>query len=55
VVKGKLLIDFRDHTVELEPRQGIVIPKGVEHRPRAPERTLVLMVEAVTVTATGDA
>jgi mannose-6-phosphate isomerase-like protein (cupin superfamily) len=55
VVKGKLLIDFRDHTVELEPRHGIVIPKGVEHRPRAPERTLVLMVEAVTVMATGDA
>ena len=55
VVDGRLLIDFKDRTVELEPRQGIVVPKGVKHRPRAPERTLVLMVEAVTVTAIGDA
>ena len=55
VVEGKLLIDFEDKTVELAPRQGIVVPKGMKHRPRAPERTLVLMVEAVTVTPTGDA
>jgi mannose-6-phosphate isomerase-like protein (cupin superfamily) len=55
VVAGRLLIDFKDRTVELEPQQGIVVPKGVKHRPRAPERTLVLMVEAATVKATGDA
>jgi mannose-6-phosphate isomerase-like protein (cupin superfamily) len=54
VVEGGLLIDFEGRTVELAPRQGIVVPKGVKHRPRAPKRTLVLMVEAVTVTATGD-
>jgi oxalate decarboxylase/phosphoglucose isomerase-like protein (cupin superfamily) len=54
VVEGKLLIDFEDKTVELEPRQGIVVPKGVSHRPRALERTLVLMVEADTVTPSGD-
>ncbi len=42
-------------TVELAPRQGIVVPKGVQHRPRAPGRTLGLMVEAATVTPTGDA
>jgi len=54
VVEGKLLIDFADRTVELAPRQGIVVPRGVRHRPRAPERTLVLMVEAATVNATGD-
>ena len=55
VVEGKLLIDFTDRTVELAPKQGIVVPMGVKHRPRAPERTLVLMVEAATVTPTGDA
>jgi mannose-6-phosphate isomerase-like protein (cupin superfamily) len=54
VVDGKLFIDLEGRTVELEPRQGIVVPKGVSHRPRAPERTLVLMVEANTVTPTGD-
>ena len=55
VVQGRLLIDFKDRTVELEPQQGIVVPRGVQHRPRAAERTLVLMVEAVTITPTGDA
>lgn len=55
VVEGRLFIDFEGRTVELAPQQGIVVPRGVKHRPRAPERTLVLMVEAVTVTATGDA
>jgi mannose-6-phosphate isomerase-like protein (cupin superfamily) len=55
VVEGRLFIDFEGHTMELAPQQGIVVPKGVQHRPRAPERTLVLMVEAATVTATGDA
>ena len=54
VLEGKLSIDFKDRTVELAPKQGIVVPRGVEHRPRAPERALVLMVEAVTVTAIGD-
>ena len=37
VVEGRLLIDLEDRTVELGPRQGVVIPKGVMHRPRAPE------------------
>ena len=55
VVEGRLVIDFEGRTVELTPQQGIVVPRGVKHRPRAPERTLVLMVEAVTVNATGDA
>jgi mannose-6-phosphate isomerase-like protein (cupin superfamily) len=54
VVEGKLLLDFRDGTLELEPRQGALVARGVEHRTRAPERTVVLMVEAATVTPTGD-
>lgn len=54
VVEGRLLVDLRDETVELGPNQGVVVPKGVEHRPRAPERTVVLMVENYTVTPTGD-
>ena len=55
VVEGKLFIDFEGSTMELAPRQGVVVPRGVNHRPRAPERTLVLMVEASTVMPTGDA
>ena len=54
VLDGKLLIDLEGRTVELGPRQGLVVPKGVSHRPRAPERTVVLMFEEETVKATGD-
>ncbi|NIT34940.1 MAG: cupin domain-containing protein [candidate division Zixibacteria bacterium] len=54
VLDGKLLVDLEGRTVELEPRQGLVVPKGVSHRPRAPARTVVLMFERETVVATGD-
>jgi len=54
VVRGRLLIDLEGRTLELGPDQGTVVPKGVLHRPRAPERTVVLMVERATVTPTGD-
>jgi len=54
VVEGELHIDLRDRTISLAPRQGVVIPKGVEHRPRAPQRTVMLMVETRAIVPTGD-
>jgi len=54
VVEGRLLIDLEDRTVELAPRQGVVIPKGTMHRPRAPQRTVMLMVETSAIVPTGD-
>jgi mannose-6-phosphate isomerase-like protein (cupin superfamily) len=45
VVEGKLLIDLEGRTVELSPRQGFVVPRGTFHRTRAPQRTVILMVE----------
>jgi len=53
VVSGKLLIDFEDRTVELTPGQGFVVPKKVEHRTRAPQRTVILMVENAGIVPTG--
>jgi oxalate decarboxylase/phosphoglucose isomerase-like protein (cupin superfamily) len=53
-VEGKFLIDLEDRTVELAPRQGFVVPKGVVHRTRAPERTVILMVENAGIIPTGD-
>ncbi|MEP6574403.1 MAG: cupin domain-containing protein [Gemmatimonadota bacterium] len=55
VVSGQFQIDLRDRTITLEPGKGCVIPKGVEHRPRAPERTVILMVEGAGIVPTGDA
>jgi mannose-6-phosphate isomerase-like protein (cupin superfamily) len=54
VVEGKLLIDLEDRTVELSPRQGMVVPKGVVHRTRAPQRTVILMVENAGIIPTGN-
>jgi mannose-6-phosphate isomerase-like protein (cupin superfamily) len=54
VVEGQLLIDLEGRTVELTPKQGFVVPRGVVHRTRAPERTVILMVEPAGVVPTGD-
>ena len=54
VVDGTLLIDLEDRVVELAPRQGFVVPRGVVHRTRAPERTIVLMVENAGIIPTGN-
>jgi quercetin dioxygenase-like cupin family protein len=54
VVEGKLLIDLEGRIVELSPRQGFVVPKGIVHRTRAPQRTIILMVENAGIIPTGD-
>ena len=54
VIEGRFLIDLDDRTVELSPRQGYVVPRGVVHRTRAPERCVVLMVEGAGIVPTGD-
>jgi mannose-6-phosphate isomerase-like protein (cupin superfamily) len=54
VVEGRFLIDLEGRTVDLGPRQGFVVPKGVVHRTRAPERAVILMVEGAGVVPTGD-
>jgi mannose-6-phosphate isomerase-like protein (cupin superfamily) len=55
VVDGKLLIDLEGgRTVELSPKQGFVVSRGVVHRTRAPEKTVILMVEGAGVVPTGN-
>jgi mannose-6-phosphate isomerase-like protein (cupin superfamily) len=53
VIEGKLLIDLEGRLVELSPGQGFVVPKGVMHRTRAPQRTVILMVENAGIVPTG--
>ena len=55
VLDGRFVIDLEDRSVELQPRQGFVVPKGVVHRTRAPERAVILMVENAGIVPTGDA
>jgi len=53
VVSGQLLIDLKDGTIDLTPGKAVVIPKGEMHRPRAPQRTVILMVERAGIVPTG--
>jgi len=54
VLEGQLLIDLENKTVELNPGQGVTISKGVMHRPRAPKKTVMLMMETSSIEPTGD-
>ena len=54
LIEGRFIIDLEDRSVELSPGQAFVVPKGVLHRPRAPERTVILMVEGAGINPTGD-
>jgi mannose-6-phosphate isomerase-like protein (cupin superfamily) len=54
VVDGRFVIELEGRTVTLEPRQGLMVPKGVLHRTSAPERTIILMIEGAGVKPTGD-
>ncbi len=53
VLSGKLFIDLEDKTLELNPNEGTTIGKGVMHRPRAPQKTIMLMVETDTIDPIG--
>jgi mannose-6-phosphate isomerase-like protein (cupin superfamily) len=61
VLEGSFLIDLEPmpdgvtpgKVVTLGPREGFVVPKGVRHRTRAPERCVILMVETASIVPTG--
>jgi len=55
VLSGKLTIQLRDRDVVLGPGELFVVPKGVEHCPKAEEETHVLLIEPRDTLNTGDA
>jgi mannose-6-phosphate isomerase-like protein (cupin superfamily) len=55
VLAGHLTIQLRDRDVELDPGELFVVPRGIEHRPRAAEETHVLLIEPRGTVNTGDA
>ena len=54
VLDGHFIIDLEDRCVDLQRFEGFVVPKGVLHRTRAPERAVILMAETEGVVPTGD-
>jgi len=55
VLDGSMTLEFRDKTVSLTAGEMYVVPKGVEHRPVAPQECCVMLVEPRGVVNTGDA
>ncbi|AHG93665.1 Cupin 2 conserved barrel domain protein (plasmid) [Gemmatirosa kalamazoonensis] len=60
-LEGRFLVDLEPspagepgRVVELGPGEGVVVPRGVVHRTRAPERAVILMVETAAIVPTGD-
>ncbi len=55
VLDGEMVIDFRDGSVGLKPGEMFVVPKGVEHKPRAAKECRIMLVEPAGTINTGDA
>ena len=53
VIKGKLTVEFHDKVVELLPGEILVVPKGVEHKPRAEEETWIMLFEPLALNIRG--
>ena len=54
VIKGRLLMQFRDHEEWIEAGEFIVVPRGVEHRPVAPEEVELMLIEPRGTLNTGN-
>jgi mannose-6-phosphate isomerase-like protein (cupin superfamily) len=54
VLDGQLLIDLEDKTIALNPWEGFTITKGILHRTRALQKTVMIMVETSDIVPTGD-
>jgi mannose-6-phosphate isomerase-like protein (cupin superfamily) len=54
-LEGKLILDIKGReSIELHQYQGCVVPKGKVHKTKAPEKTVVLMIETAGIVPTGD-
>lgn len=54
VIDGTLFIELVDKTLELNPGEFVIIPKGVEHRPYAPNEVSIMLFEPTTTLNTGN-
>jgi mannose-6-phosphate isomerase-like protein (cupin superfamily) len=54
VLDGTFIIDLEGRSVTLKSNEGFMVPKGVMHCTRAPEKAVILMIETAAIVPTGD-
>jgi len=54
VIEGTLFIELKDKTLELNKGEFVIIPKGVEHKPYAPEEVHIMLFEPASTLNTGN-
>lgn len=54
IYKGEITIDTEAGAIELQEGEGVVIPKGTKHKPRAEKRAVVLLLEPARLNTRGD-
>lgn len=54
VLAGRLTIQLRDRAIELGPGELYIVPRGVEHSPRAEHEAHVLLIEPSGTPNSGD-
>ncbi len=54
ILKGELIIEFRDHIKKLSEGDMIIIPKGVDHKPIAEEEVWLMLFEPAETKHTGE-
>jgi mannose-6-phosphate isomerase-like protein (cupin superfamily) len=52
---GEMTIEFRDGKIGLKAGEIFVVPKGLEHKPRAEKECKIMLVEPAGTINTGDA
>jgi mannose-6-phosphate isomerase-like protein (cupin superfamily) len=55
VVSGDMVIEFRDQEIQLSPGEMLIVPRGVEHKPRAADECHIMLIEPAGTPNTGDA
>lgn len=54
VLKGEFNMELRDQTIVIKENEFIIIPRGMEHRPVAPNEVSVMLFEPASTLNTGD-
>jgi mannose-6-phosphate isomerase-like protein (cupin superfamily) len=54
VISGQLKMELRDQTIELNPGEFLIVPRGVEHRPVAENEVELMLFEPASTINTGD-